>query len=178
MGFIPYTIWNWCAFVFCWKQVLRSLYHRSTDSSGVDTWYTSSTTTNECEVHLYHLFVALLPRYQAAQQRPKWPIGPIAWPRLFWAGPKWPIGPMLWPTCVEFVPCNITVHHSNSGTTGVLQVQVPGESLYRKLQWTTAVPPPSSCPTHLLTQPSKGWDTLSAQSSSFYHSEDHQVSHP
>ena len=72
---------------------------------------TSSTTTNECEVHLYHLFVALLPRYQTAQQRPKWPIGPIAWPRLFWAGPKWPIGPMLWPTCVEFVPCNITVQY-------------------------------------------------------------------
>ena len=47
--------------------------------------HTSSTTTNECEVHLYHLFVALLPRYQTAQQRPKWPIGPIAWPRLFWA---------------------------------------------------------------------------------------------
>ena len=89
---------------------------------GVDAWYTSSTTTNECEVHLYHLFVALLPRYQAAQQRPKWPIGPIAWPRLFWAGPKWPIGPMLWPTCVEFVPCDIAVHSRNSGTTGVLLI--------------------------------------------------------
>ena len=38
--------------------------------------------------------------------------------------------------------------------------------------------PPLICPTHLQTQPSKGWDTLSCTSSSFYHSEDHQVSHP
>ena len=30
-----------------------TINHRLID--GVDAWYTSSTTTNECEVHLYHL---------------------------------------------------------------------------------------------------------------------------
>ena len=118
---------NWCAFFFCWQQVLRTLYHRSTDSYGVDAWYTSSTTTNECEVHLYHLFGCPLPRYQTAQQRPKWPTifrRPNRLAQTFLGRPKMAHWAMLWPTCVEFVPCHTAVHHLISGTTGVLQVEL------------------------------------------------------